>query len=276
IIAMCSQEANSLLVRDDEQQWQRHHCKFRDHLGASRSKGFGPIILSDAGPGVARPGEKSAVSAYLVGCASQSWVVRLTQRRGALVTCGEGMMKRTLVLALALLVLGSVRASTDAGWPVYGGDDGGMRYSPASQITPKNVDDLIPIWTFHTGDIGKRDEKTMRRTKLEGTPILIGDKLLVCSPFNEVIALDPGTGEEKWRFDPKIPTDQVFPANKFTCRGVAAWSDTSQFNSTAMCSKRVIAATNDARVIALDLDTGKPCTGFGVEGEVKVQPSMQL
>src|SRR6185503_5003316 len=110
----------------------------------------------------------------------------------------------------------------------------------------------------------------------EGTAILAGDKLLVCSPFNEVIALDPGTGQEKWRFDPKIPTDQVYPANKFTCRGVAAWSDASQFASTTMCSKRVIAATNDARVIALDLDTGKPCTGFGVEGEVKVQPSMQL
>ena len=39
----------------------------------------------------------------------------------------------------------------------YGGDDGGMRYSPANQITPANVDYLIPIWTYHTGDIAKRD-----------------------------------------------------------------------------------------------------------------------
>ena len=185
------------------------------------------------------------------------------------------MMLRFLVVAAGLALAGAP-ALADAGWPVYGGDDGGMRYSPANQITPENVDNLIPIWTYHTGDIEKRDAKTMRRTKLEGTPILVGDKLLVCSPFNEVIALDPGTGQEKWRFDPKIPTDQVFPSNKFTCRGVAAWTDSSQFSSTALCSKRVIAATNDARVIALDLDTGKPCPGFGIEGEVKVQPSMQL
>src|SRR5689334_11192121 len=135
------------------------------------------------------------------------------------------MMQRLWMFVVVMLGFASGIALADAGWPVYGGDDGGERYSPAAQITPKNVDDLIPVWTYHTGDIDKRDAKTMHRTKLEGTPILVGDKLLLCSPFNEVIALNPGTGQEIWRYDPKIPTDKVYPANKFTCRGVAAWSD---------------------------------------------------
>lgn len=185
-------------------------------------------------------------------------------------------MQRLSMIAVVMLLLGSGVAYADAGWSVYGGDDGGMRYSSAAQITPKNVDDLIRVWTYHTGDIEKRDRQTMRRTKLEGTPILVGDKLLLCSPFNEVIALNPGTGKELWRFDPKIPIEDVHPANKFTCRGVAIWSDQSQFSSTGACSKRVIAATNDARVIALDLDTGKPCDDFGTNGEVKIDPGMPL
>ena len=182
----------------------------------------------------------------------------------------------TAVAAAMAIGLSMGAALADAGWPAYGGDDGGMRYSPAKEITPANVDDLIPIWTYHTGDMQKRDAKTMRRTKLEATPILVGDKLLFCSPFNEVIALDAGTGEEKWRYDPKIPTADIHPANKFTCRGVAIGNDGLASLRTRACSLRVFEATNDARVIALDLNTGKPCADFGTNGEVKVDPGMQL
>jgi quinoprotein glucose dehydrogenase len=123
------------------------------------------------------------------------------------------------------VAVGGVASANDAGWGYYGGNEGGLRYSEAGQITTQNVDDLIPAWTYSTGDIASRDPKAMRRTKLEVTPILVGGKLLVCTPFNEVIALNPATGEQGWRFDPKIPTEKVFPANKFNCRGVASWSD---------------------------------------------------
>ena len=164
----------------------------------------------------------------------------------------------------------------NAGWSYYGGDEGGLRYSPAAEITPANVDDLIPAWTYSTGDLARRDAKTMRRTSMQVTPILIGDKLLMCSSFNEVIALDPGTGKELWRYDPKIPTDKVFPANKFNCRGVATWTFAGDNLSSIVCPRRVLAATNDARVVALDVDTGKPCADFGTNGEVKIDPGMAL
>ena len=64
----------------------------------------------------------------------------------------------------------------------------------------------------------------MKRTKFEATPLFVEDSLILCSPFNEVIALDPGTGAQKWRFDPKISNAQR-PANRFNCRGVAHWVD---------------------------------------------------
>ena len=64
-----------------------------------------------------------------------------------------------------------------------------------------------------------RPPEVMRRTKFQATPLFVEDSLIFCSPFNEVIALDPGTGAQKWRFDPKIATNQR-PANRYVCRGV--------------------------------------------------------
>jgi quinoprotein glucose dehydrogenase len=110
---------------------------------------------------------------------------------------------------------------------------------------------------------------------MQATPILVEGKLLICTPFSEVVALDPGTGKQSWRFDPKIPSAGVFPANKFNCRGVATWTDASGAGG-ATCRVRVFAATNDARVVALDLDTGRPCAGFDGNGEVKIDPGMEL
>lgn len=180
----------------------------------------------------------------------------------------------TRLLAIVLVVLTPAVAAADAGWSHYGGDAGGMRYSPASQITPENVDQLIPAWTYRTREIESRPAHILRQMKWQTTPVLRGDSLYLCTPFNIVIAIDPGTGEEKWRFDPKIPTEDVRPANRFNCRGVALWVDPAP-PSTA-CATRVFTGTNDARVIALDAATGRPCRDFGVKGEIKLAPSLPL
>jgi quinoprotein glucose dehydrogenase len=49
----------------------------------------------------------------------------------------------------------------------------------------------------------------MKQTKFEATPLFIEDSVVFCSPFNEVIALDPGIGVQKWRYDPKLDTNQA-------------------------------------------------------------------
>jgi glucose dehydrogenase len=36
-------------------------------------------------------------------------------------------------------------------WSSYGRDAAGTRYSPLTQITPKNVAQLREVWTYHTG-----------------------------------------------------------------------------------------------------------------------------
>jgi quinoprotein glucose dehydrogenase len=159
-------------------------------------------------------------------------------------------------------------------WEHWGGDRGGSRFSPLAQITPLNVDRLVRAWEFRTGDLDSRAGEVMRRTKFQATPLFVEDSLIFCSPFNEVIALDPGSGVQKWRHDPKISTDQR-PANRYNCRGVAYWVD-ARAAENAACRARIFMATNDARVIALDARTGMRCADFSGNGEIKIDTGIPL
>lgn len=154
-------------------------------------------------------------------------------------------------------------------WEHWGGDRGGSRFSPLTQITPDNVGNLVRAWEFRTGDLDHRTPEVMKWTKFQATPLLVEDSLIFCSPFNEVIALDPGSGAQKWRYDPKISTSQPV-ANRYTCRGVAYWIDDGAAENAA-CRARVFMGTNDARVIALDARTGIPCDGFANNGEIRLE-----
>jgi quinoprotein glucose dehydrogenase len=88
-------------------------------------------------------------------------------------------------------------------WRSYGADVGGHRFSSLAEITPKNVKSLEVAWDYSTGDLAARPDQILH-SATEGTPILVEDSLIFCTPFNEVIALNPGTGSERWRFDPEI------------------------------------------------------------------------
>ena len=50
------------------------------------------------------------------------------------------------------------------------------------------------------------------------TPIKVGDTVYLCTPHNIVMALDPVSGREKWRFDPHVRVDGT---QHMSCRGVA-------------------------------------------------------
>ena len=160
-----------------------------------------------------------------------------------------------------------------AGWSHYGGDAGGSRYSALGQITPTNVDRLKIAWTMSTGAFEGR-EAARHRSAFQTTPILVEDRLVFCTQFNDVIAIDPGSGEEIWRFDPEAPLDGR-PANQFTCRGVSQWRNPDA-RAGEFCGLRIFTGTVEAEVIALDAATGAPCTDFGENGRVRVEPSLSL
>jgi quinoprotein glucose dehydrogenase len=175
---------------------------------------------------------------------------------------------------LRWIFLAALFGPTAFAWEHWGGDRGGTRFSPLAQITSANVGRLVRAWEFRTGDLANRDPRGMALTKFEATPLFVEGSLIFCSPFNEVIALDPESGMQKWRFDPRISAD-LRPANGYTCRGVAFWKDEQAAQGSA-CRSRIFMGTNDARVIGLDARTGEPCADFGTQGEVKLELGMSL
>ncbi len=182
---------------------------------------------------------------------------------------------RLFALMLVGVVAGALPgfAQQGGGWTHYGGDAGGSRYSASAAITPDTVGDLEIAWQYATGDIEARPD-AVTRSASEGTPILAGGALRLCTPFNEIVSLDPATGEEQWRYDPQIPTDYM-PANQFICRGVAYWQD-PQAGGGSECAERIFMGTNHGRLIAVDATTGRPCTLFGENGTVAIDPGMDL
>ena len=155
-------------------------------------------------------------------------------------------------------------------WPSYGGDPGGSRFLASGALTPDNVARLAVAWTFHTRDLeGAEGRKS--RAAFQNTPLLVDGTLFVCTPRNRVIALDPATGAERWRFDPEIPLDGRY-ANQMVCRGVATWLDANA-PAGAPCRRRILTATNDARLFALDAATGARCADFAGGGAVDLNPA---
>ena len=147
-------------------------------------------------------------------------------------------------------------------WNSYGGDPGGSRYSSAWQITRENVAQLKVAWTFHTG-ASQIQTNLIRKAAFESTPILFENKLFLTSPYDKVFALDPATGERIWEFDPHVDLTRNY--SEVTSRGVSSWRDAKAKPGTP-CALRIFLGTLDARLIALDAETGKPCADFATAG----------
>lgn len=153
-------------------------------------------------------------------------------------------------------------------WQAYGRSNAGDRYSPLDQITPENVDQLELAWSYRTGDLPGPDDP--QETTAENTPLKANGLLYVCTPHSQVIALDPDSGREIWRFDPKISTqdaDSFKGWAHMTCRGVAYHQQDTP-GSGQRCERRLFLPTADTRLMALDADDGKPCEAFGDKGSI--------
>src|SRR2546430_4537584 len=142
-----------------------------------------------------------------------------------------------LILLLAL----STQTPAAGDWPVYGRDPGGTRYSPLTQITRDNVRHLTVAWTYHTG-IPDMSSMSHRPPSLEVTPIVVEGTMYVITPTGIVAALDPATGTERWRYDAGVDPHRGY--GDFASRGVSYWRDG---RATGPCSRRIVAATIDAR-----------------------------
>ncbi len=196
------------------------------------------------------------------------------------------MRIENLLVAGASVIASAFVFAQDSDWSHYGGNAGGQQYSALNQINPDNVSRLTLAWEYRTGELQRRSEFANATAKVQVNPILLpaeaGGHLVLCSPFNRLIALDPSTGEERWVFDPEIrisgyatdddPEGLRNPAFA-NCRGVAYWQDPRPKENTD-CSHRLFMATNDLRLIAADAKNGNLCAEFGEGGIVALEPAI--
>lgn len=150
-----------------------------------------------------------------------------------------------------------------ATWDSFHGQLNAQKYSPLTQITADNVGKLTKVWEFHTGDVsdGKGDTPA---TVWSATPIFANDTLYIGTPFDRLIALDPGTGKEKWHYDTKS-SRKALTQPVLKNRGVSYWQAKNPVSGEA-CQKMVYMGTVDGKLFALDADSGKPCSGFANNG----------
>jgi len=177
-----------------------------------------------------------------------------------------------LLLLFCLLPWARGQERRESDWPNYGNDPGGMRHSSLTQINRQNVANLKMAWVYHTGDVSDGSDGR-KRSAFETTPLLVDGTLFLTTPFNRVIALEPTTGKAIWSYDPKIDQSLDY-GDGLVNRGVATWLDPSRV-ADAICKRRIFEATLDARLIALDASTGRPCPDFGSTGQINLRDSSE-
>lgn len=151
---------------------------------------------------------------------------------------------------------GSGDATTD--WRHYGNSPGGTRFAAIDEINTETVGQLQEVWRARTG----------LEEDFKATPLAIGDKLYLCGAANVLIALYAESGGEVWRYDPGLtPPDKHQYA--ITCRGVSYYEAPEGYSGD--CPTRIVTATIDASLIAVDAESGALCEGFGDRGVVNLR-----
>jgi alcohol dehydrogenase (cytochrome c) len=112
----------------------------------------------------------------------------------------------------------------------------GQRYSPLDAINGDTVKKIHPVWAFSFGGEKQRGQETQ--------PMVKDGVMYVTASYSRVFAIDVATGDELWQYDARLP-DGIMPCCDVINRGVALYDNL------------VIFGTLDAKLVALDKDTGK-------------------
>ncbi len=175
------------------------------------------------------------------------------------------------------------KAKQQKDWDNYGNTPEGSRFVALDQITRDNVKDLQVAWTFRTGDIP--DSPTGNGAEDQETPLQVGNTVYICTPHNNVIAVEADSGKQIWKREINAQAE-VWPR----CRGLAYFDATkpltqpSKPDSTPVtavnlpagdtCQRRILMNTIDARLIAINADNGELCQGFGNNGQVDLKAGL--
>ena len=155
-------------------------------------------------------------------------------------------------------------------WHAFGADGANTKYSPLDDIDVTNFTDLEVAWRWTSiSDDVVRERETIRPGQFKATPLMAGGLVYVSTPLSQVAALDAGTGELVWSYDPHTYDRLVRPANiGWQHRGVSYWKDTESDDA------RIFIATHDLLLVALNAQTGALYPDFGENGLVDLGVSL--
>ncbi len=122
-----------------------------------------------------------------------------------------------------------------ADWLMWRRTYNGWGYSPLDQINKETVKNLQPAWTW-----------SLSTGATETTPIVHDGVLYIWNYADKVQALNAATGELIWEYKRDLPAKLVAEAgNPLAKRNMAIYDD------------KLIVATSDAHIVALDAKSGK-------------------
>ena len=185
-----------------------------------------------------------------------------------------------LLASLVLLWPSAARAqygATNGEWRTYAGDLGGTKYSPLDQIDESNFSDLEIAWRWESAD-GRLDLDTLRELHPEigirnfkTTPLMVDGVVYVSTPLALSAALDAGTGEVLWVYDPQAYLAAPSPhasVLSYNTRGLAYWTDGDEAH--------ILYGTNDGYLLAVGAETGRPVASFGDNGRVDLPEGKRM
>ena len=163
-------------------------------------------------------------------------------------------------------------AGPDVEWRHYGSDRHSTKYSPASQIDASNVGQLDVAWRWQSPD---KDIKARGGVSpLKVTPLLVDGVLYAVSALNLLSAIDPLSGEELWRYDPKAYEGHRPAHGGLNHRGLESWTGPATVADDAdevTTITRLVYGTGIQQLVSIDPATGKPDPNFGEAGIVDMR-----
>ncbi len=130
----------------------------------------------------------------------------------------------------------TTNAVPDSDWHNFGGDGAAQQYSALNEVSLDNIGKLKLAWY-----------SDLEPGFSVSSPVKGGDKLFTTTGHNHIRAFDAASGKLLWEYDPKVREIAQSPLHmSWGNKGISWWNG------------RVILATTDGRVIALDDSTGQP------------------
>ena len=190
--------------------------------------------------------------------------------RGRLRFCATGAAMLIAVLMLTVPRLTAAQSKADTEWRHFGHDAANTKYSPLDRITPENFNDLEIAWRWRSIETEvTRERENIRPGPFKSVSLMIDGVVYLSTSLGQVAALDAGTGELRWSYDPQTYDRLDRPANMgWQHRGVSYWDDDASDDA------RIFIATHDLLLVALNARTGAQYADFGADGAVDLSASL--